>query len=683
MAKTIWQPRCLPVALSLTVCLLGTTLAMAQSDDFNSGSLDAAWKRSQFNPALVNLSFPEGPTGKALRIQASPVPDAAPAAAMLYREQVYTNFYMALDVVDWPGTDKNQAIVLVARASLTGNPAETTGIIMNYDASQYGENATDRRQGQFQINMVTNDPPFATKTIAVAEITLQPGRPYRLIFQGVGSHYTGRVYDLFDLTRPLVTIEADDDTQGPLPGGGSVTFESGFKSGVCGLLSFSRQGTAGTTDITIDNYYAGPSDPNPAAVPALAHPIAGTSTVESRTPANRFANFHPPGDGLSFTAKTYSTDLINAAATKLYLNGVDFSSQLVVPTNAPAITVSLPGSALRSDTPYLAQIEVEDVSGTKKSTNTFSFDTFSEAFLSGAGVRTIEAEEYNFNNGEFLPEPIPVSGVDTNGAPINQGVGYSERTGVEDVDFHDARTAPEATWALEYRSNDPVGLSAGIYPEVSDLNEPEDPPTRRSDHVRLKYASSNLLEYVVHRTEPGEWLNYTRNFAAGSYTAYLRVASFGATDVELHRVTSDPKQPAQTTARLGTFHVPNLLMRANYSYVPLVNEQGIPASIELSGEQTLRLVMAGTPGQDARKIALNYILLTRPEPLATLRLLSSATVNGSYLEEPGATIDSATGTVTVARSGETRFYLITGGTSQRIASVRVSGNTVTLTYQQP
>jgi hypothetical protein len=335
---------------------------------------------------------------------------------------------------------------------------------------------------------------------------------------------------------------------------------------------------------------------------------------------------------------------------------------------------------LASNTVYRAQIEVQDVTGRKKSTNTFWFDTFSDAYLGSAVVKTIEAEEYNFGAGQFLPDPIPVSGIDTNGAPVNLGVGYAERAGEAGIDFFDNRTSPESPWIEEFRSADPVGLSAGMYPEVEDLVETADAPVRRSDHVRAKHASTNLLEVVVHRTEPGEWLNYTRNFAAGSYAAYLRAASLGATEVELHRVTSDPTKPDQTTVRLGTFRIPNQFTRYNYTYVPLVNDQGTAALVELSGAQTLRLVMAGTAGQDARKIALNYLLLV-PQAPATLKLLSSATVTGSFAEETGATIDSAARTITVPSSGETRFYVISAPTQHRITSGTKSGNTVTLTYE--
>jgi hypothetical protein len=244
--------------------------AKAQSDNFDSYSSTAqltaaGWVLSSLNPALVTTTFPAVGTGKGLRIQANPVPNTAPAVGMWYRTNDYTDFYLSVDIANWPGTDKNQAMVLFGRMteSSTGqvepdqNPATAQGIICNYDASQYGENPGDRRQGQFQMNTVGAG--FATFTIAAADITFVPGRAYRIVFKGVGQHYTAKAYDWNDLTTPLVTIENDD----PL---------SSATHGACGILSFSRQGTTGTADSTYDNYYAGTTDPNLAVPPPQSPP---------------------------------------------------------------------------------------------------------------------------------------------------------------------------------------------------------------------------------------------------------------------------------------------------------------------------------------------------------------------------------------------------------------------------
>lgn len=667
-----------------SVLLLGLGFPLTsfgQFDNFDDGNLGSEWHEANFNPALVNLSFPDDPTGgKALRIRANPVPDAAPAAALLYRDEVYTNFYMAMDLVDWPGTDKNQAIVLVARGELSENPATTTAIIMNYDASQEGEAAGDRRQGQLQINMVTNDPAFGTKTIAVAEVTFEPGRPYRFVFEGNGSQYTARAYDLFDLTQPVVTLRADDEVQATVPGGGLIFETGGFKSGKFGVISFSREGTSGTTDATIDNYFVGAEDPVPTGSSALAHPVAGTPTVVSRTPAERFKAFHNPADGISFSVRTFNSELINAGATKLRLNGADVSSQLVLPANGTNISVTLPGSALASNTVYSAQIEVQNLDGTKRSTNTFWFDTFSEGYLTNASVKVIEAEEYNYNSGEFQNDPIPGSGYDTNGVAVNGGgVGYLEQVGTEGVDYEDNSSGVQGG---EFRSQDFAGIAPGIADEIEDLTTMDIDPIRRSDYVREKHRTAGLPEYIVYNTEAGEWLNYTRNFEPGTYAAYLRVASFGATDVELHQVTSDPTQPEQTTTRLGTFEVPNLMTRYNYRYIPLVNEQGQNAVLNLSGRQTLRLQMAGIENLDDQKLAINYLLLVPQAAAPALSLLSSATVDGAYTEATDATINTGTQTITVPVSSTGhRFFVISAPAAQRITSATFSAGTLTLRYQ--
>jgi hypothetical protein len=348
-------------ALIMACCILGSQCpARAQSDNFDSYSSTAqltaaGWILSSLNPALVTTTFPAVGAGKGLRIQAIPVPPAlfppngAPAVGMWYRTNDYYDFYVAVDIASWPGTDKNEAVVLFGRMTeyTTGlvdpnqNPASAQGMICNYDTSQYGENPGDRRQGQFQINLV--GPGFATYTLAAADMTFVPNRPYRIIFKGVGTHYTAQAFDWNDLTTPLVTIENDDPS---------------YIHGACGILGFSRQESnnvpTGTVDITCDNYYAGATDPNLATPPALSHPIPGTPAVDTRVPTQRWQNFLDPASTISFTAKTWNTNIINASATRLLLNGADVSSHLTVSANGSSISGSLGSGVLTGNTLYNA-----------------------------------------------------------------------------------------------------------------------------------------------------------------------------------------------------------------------------------------------------------------------------------------------------------------------------------------
>ena len=105
---------------------------------------------------------------------------------------------------------------------------------------------------------------------------------------------------------------------------------------------------------------------------------------------------------------------------------MDFSSQLILSADGTVVTGSLPGSALKSNSVYSAQISLADTTGLKTSVNTFWFDTFSDAYLASASVKTIECEDYNYSNGVYQLDPIPVSGMTLDGDPqVNgDGVGY-------------------------------------------------------------------------------------------------------------------------------------------------------------------------------------------------------------------------------------------------------------------
>ncbi len=627
-------------ALAAAFCLLGSQLpATAQSDDFDSYSTTdqltaGGWILSELGP-FVTTTFPAVGSGKGLRIQAIPyAAGGAPAAGMWYQTNDYTDFYLAVDIANWPGTDLDQAAVLFGRmtSASTGtvltnqNPADAQGVICNYDASQYGENPGDRRQGQLQINLVAA--PFLTTTIATSEITFVPGRSYRIIFRGVGLHYTAQAYDWNDLTTPLVTIQADDSM-------------IGYSHGACGLFAFSRNGVIGMADFTFDNYFAGATDPNLAASPALAHPIPGRP---------RWTAGFPPHDGKTSTtslrpsalrptpiARMSSTPRPPDSVSMGWTSPPSCPCQPTAPTSAAAC----PHRCCRATSWYRAELVVTDVAGTKSSTNTFWFDTFSDAYLLSSSVKTIEAEEYNYTAGSYQLDPIPVSGVDTNGNPVNGlGVGYFNLVGTAGIDYSNHNATPDSKFSM-FRTQDAVrtinGGLVGVYYSTTNgpVNDLETDPG--SDHVRSQHAVSNLLEYVVGRNETGDWLDYTRSFNPAFYMAYLRYSSIGATSNELHLVTSDPTQPVQTTTKLGLFSIPNNIRWVNYLYAPLVDNNGTQPLLNLTGINTLRLVVAGTPGEDQNKSMLNYIMLVQIPVL----VYSSDTVSGTYTLESGAAVNVA------------------------------------------
>lgn len=106
-------------------------------------------------------------------------------------------------------------------------------------------------------------------------------------------------------------------------------------------------------------------------------------------------------------------------------------------------------------------------------------------------------------------------------------------------------------------------------------------------------------------------------FIPTNYYVYLRVGSFGGTEAELSRVLGPLGQSNQFVVPLGRFLISNHLMRTHYRYVPLTHA-GHPVTVQLAGQETLRLTMLGIAGQDAGKVYLNYLLFvpvfTSPEP---------------------------------------------------------------------
>ena len=69
------------------------------------------------------------------------------------------------------------------------------------------------------------------------------------------------------------------------------------------------------------------------------------------------------------------------------------------------------------------------------------------------------------------------------------------------------------------------------------------------------------------------------------------------------------------------------------------------------------------------------------ELVRPLALLSSATVNGPYSVESAALINPSAKTVSVPKSGNTRFYRLSSSTGYTLGRPTISGNNVVLNYQ--
>src|ERR1051326_3037173 len=231
--------------LLLSICALSCSL-IAQSDNFNGGN-DNSWMR--YDPLgdlgagpQATFSFPNG----AYRIRATKNPlfpaAVGPArAGSLRQDATYTDFYVAVDIINWDDTIR-QAFGILARVSTPGL-GMTAGYAFTYER---GSGVTPT-SGGLDISRIDAETPTGVPT-GPSSIHLEAGKSYRLVFIGKGANLEGRVYGLPDITTPLITISGSDTT---------------YPGGTCGLVIYDNNGSSGAInpDATFDNYLATDVEP--------------------------------------------------------------------------------------------------------------------------------------------------------------------------------------------------------------------------------------------------------------------------------------------------------------------------------------------------------------------------------------------------------------------------------------
>jgi hypothetical protein len=688
-------------ALMALACGCVVASLNAQTDTFDSGT-DAGWSKATAPnyPATYTLPF-DSFGGHAYRLQAFEPPGphfgTNTARAIAVRtDRLYTNFYVAADIVNWnPGYTNGLVFGLLARATPTNWATGVfDGAMFIVEINRFSDAAGSR--GRAYIMAMSAGIPGGPATLV--DCALVPGRQYRLTFSGVSNIMSCAIYDLEDLTRPLVSMTGDDAVAnsgfagGPFPDPSLGGYSGLINLSAVGLGSetlFNGGGTDYTTDSTFDNFVASEVAPTSVTPPATPHGLAGMPQVINRSPIS-FTNFYPASGGIAFHATTLTTtNSINTNAIRLYVNGLNVSSGLSIA--GPNTNAAVSYFGLTSNSVYEARIELQDALG-RHTTNSFTFDTFSDAYLASPASKNIEVEDFDYSadvnnvfigNGSFIDDPLP-SGYTTNDVnhttainqsdPVNNVFrGYVNLRGVHSTDFYDFDGSPKQD-EHDFRFFNPVGTQIGnIAYLYSDGNDPNIIVNGRAlDTQRQKYINVNpgLHEYCVERTEGGEWLNYTRIFSGSNYyNAYLRYCSGLSQTLALGVLPS--------TNNLGTFDVKTSYVQGNYRYAPLLDSSGKLAVVNLSGTNTVRLTMASPQnGASKQRTALNYMAF-----VPALLVESAAQVAGPYSIEANASVEPGNRRITVPANGASRFYRLRWDHRATVTSVSISGNNVSLTYQ--
>lgn len=263
-------------------------------------------------------------------------------------------------------------------------------------------------------------------------------------------------------------------------------------------------------------------------------------------------------NGISFIASSSSGTTINNSDIVVTLNGTNISANLNITGTATSKTITYSG--LQSNQTYAVTIQVTDTLGLSTS-SAFAFDTWSPLFL-------LEGEDYDFNAGQYIDNPVLSSTAQPNS--------YFGQYGYQDVDFND------------------IGTHDGDHLYRADTMS----TTVSGDSARKKFLDAQATDPLINDYKVGwfdgsEWVNYTRNFPAGTYNVYARLAGgAGAATLTLSKVTDGQGTSTQTTTNLGKFSFTGTGW-STFQYVPLTDPNGNLVALTLDGVNTLRVTTGG------------------------------------------------------------------------------------------
>ena len=254
---------------------------------------------------------------------------------------------------------------------------------------------------------------------------------------------------------------------------------------------------------------------------------------------------------LSFTVSSASHSIAQSNVV-VTLNGVTNNS-LVFTGSTSSWNVSAPLAL--NVTNYTAVITVADNLGNTHSTTVY-FDTLNPASYG------IEAEDWDFNGGSFIDNPVITSTAAANS--------YFEKLG------HGLWIALREMWLRRLRL---ISGTARLTPSATDVCG----DTRTRAVVAAQQTNALAFSYNIAWWSTNAWANYTHTYPAGTFNVYARVAGGdGLTN-------QDPVGPVerfdhQTWARSPGWDAATTFSTGS----PWEHRSGQAATVTLDGVATLR-----------------------------------------------------------------------------------------------
>lgn len=271
---------------------------------------------------------------------------------------------------------------------------------------------------------------------------------------------------------------------------------------------------------------------------------------------------------LSFSAASAGY-AINATGVQVILNGSNVTSGLQI-TGAGSDNISVSYTNLVLNETYAGQITVSNTGGAVV-TSAIQFDTFNSNYF------TWEAEDFDFNGGQFIDNPV---------ISTNSPDSYYNTVGVSNIDEYVPNYS--ATQPHLWRTNDEVSTALA------------------GDTPRAQFTAAGIPDYLVGYFNPGDWVNYTRTYPAGTYNIYGRLANGngGLANCSLAEVISGEGTTNQALSQLGIFQFTAQGWN-NFNFIPLTDASGNLVAVNLNGQTTLRV----TSGPLGGGINMNFFML--------------------------------------------------------------------------
>ncbi|MHB9005843.1 MAG: hypothetical protein ACYDC1_02835 [Limisphaerales bacterium] len=182
----------------------------------------------------------------------------------------------------------------------------------------------------------------------------------------------------------------------------------------------------------------------------------------------------------------------------------------------------------------------------------------------------IEAEDFNYEGGKTRPEASVMPYL---------GLAYEGLNAVFDVDYSSTDTiAPGQGWVPAYRTGDPVadGTTA---------------PLTVNGGIEANRGTWDVTtNYKIGWVGGTDFYNYTRTFPAGNYRVYSAQSADGYELSGTMELVSNPSavNAEQIRVSIGSFQAPETGAWGRNALVPMQDANGNPATVSLSGEQTIR-----------------------------------------------------------------------------------------------